>query len=575
MSVFSLFAEAVPEVPSSGLVSLGLSEISFERFGPKGGVPERFASKSSAPSLDWKPDTTVQNTVTLGREYSPADITRWRSAARAGDPRHLFGLYDEMDRLAIGTQRTKAVEEVKGATVTFSAPEPFDNDDDEKPNAVKARRIRDYSRRTLARWMPTFLEHAFKAMEYRCWGSWIKTDPRGDIDGLPSITSVEALPARRFRIDEITKQWLFMPDPLSIEGVPVQKLVDEGSLIFWEFEKHKPIDQSGLLWQCLVPWGFLQYGVRWLGKLLEIFGIPILVGRYPNEDTKARALLEKLLPKLRANGWLAIPDGANLEVRDPMVAGRSDHHMSAIEWCLRLFDQIFCGHSQASGAQVGAGSRTSSDVASEGFKKLTNSRCATIAGWITEQVLRPLVARAFGDQAAKLFLPVIVARVLDRENPKELAETAKLLKDAGAGEQVDAVDLVKRTMGKVARKGAPNLGASAAPVAAPAVADESLARVLRFPFRAASTATDTLERLEGKALQLSRGSADALLEPYAKLIDEVERDGGDLGHLAYRIRLQASKDGKGKAEIAELIRAILLEAVMTGFTEKREEASGG
>ena len=555
------------------LLSLGLPEIAFEKFGPKV-IPETFAAKA-VPSLDWKTDTTLQNTVSLGREYSPADIGRWRNQARFGDPRFLYGLFDEMDRLAIGTQRTKAVEEVKGAAVNFAAPDPFNDPDDQRPPAVKARKIRDYSKRTLARWMPTFLEHGFKAMEYGCWGSWIKTDPRGDSEGLPSITSVDSIPARRFRIDPTTKQWLFMPDPLSFEGVPVQKLVDEGSLIFWEFEAHKPLDQRGLMWQGLVPWGILQFGVRWLAKLLEMFGIPMLIGRHAEGDAVAKTLLEEALPKLRAAGWMVIPEGSNLEIRDPMVAGRSDHHMSMIEWCVRLFDQIFCGHSQASGVQVGAGSKTSADVASEGFKKLTNSRCATISGWITEQVLRPFIGRVFGDQAARLYLPVVTARVLDRENPKELAETAKLLKDAGAGEQVDAVDLVQRCFGTVARKGQPNLGAAAAPQAPPV--PEKLGRILPFPFRAADPG-NVLAALEEKALKLSRGSGDPIIEPYAHLIDEVERDGGDLAHLGYRVRLQASKDGKGVDEVRAVIQAVLLEAIMTGFAQRpdpKEGAAGG
>lgn len=77
-----------------------------------------------------------------------------------------------------------------------------------------------------------------------------------------------------------------------------------------------------------------------------------------------------------------------------------------------------------------------------------------------------------------------------------------------------------------------------------------------------------LDNLEEWATGFSSGAGDEILAPYEALIREVKRDGGDLGHLAARVRLQAQMAGEPPAKTADLIGAVMAQAILTGFAQR-------
>jgi hypothetical protein len=58
------------------------------------------------------------------------------------------------------------------------------------------------------------------------------------------------------------------------------------------------------------------------------------------------------------------------------------------------------------------------------------------------------------------------------------------------------------------------------------------------------------------------------MAPYVALIREVKRDGGDLGHLAARVRLQAQMAGEGKAKTADVVARVIAHALLTGWAHE-------
>lgn len=79
---------------------------------------------------------------------------------------------------------------------------------------------------------------------------------------------------------------------------------------------------------------------------------------------------------------------------------------------------------------------------------------------------------------------------------------------------------------------------------------------------------EQLAQLEAWAVEGVESAGKALLAPYVALIREVQRDGGDLGHLAARVRLQAQMAGEGKAKTADVVSRVIAHALLTGWAHE-------
>lgn len=425
---------------------------------------------------DLKDDLTRQNLITLGRDFTPQDVTNYRRRARYGDPRYLYAVYDEvMRRLGPGPQVTVAVEAMKSATAQFlTTPVDWDDDenvpDDASPQDVaQARAVRDFLEDTLSPHLEELTQvHAMQEF-YGLADSKLVINPRGNSGRWDAIQEVQEIPARRHRLDATTHQWMLMLSPDSWEGVPIEELLlkpDRGTegLFFTEIGAgSQHLDQRGLFFQCLVAVGLEQYTVRWRAKYIELFGNPMRMAfvdfAHPNRVAEANAGLRKM----GATSYGVFQTGTELKLLEAHTAGANDPFDSQIEWCVRQYDQIILGHSQATGVQRGVGGKMQGDQATQAFEDLTNSRLRRFSSQLTKGLGNTIVARNFGTKLAQQHSPTIRLRFVDRDDPDMLSKVALALFQAGAGPLIGAEDLVRRCTLTVAEGGDKNLGA---PVAA-------------------------------------------------------------------------------------------------------------
>jgi len=263
-------------------------------------------------------------------------------------------------------------------------------------------------------------------------------------------------------MDPYTQRWDLMPLANSYETVSVAQLMESGSLIFVEEGGGTlPIDQRGLYWQCLIPWTLMQFGIRWWGKFIELFGIPPRSITYPASDPTAKKEAEAIGRASGAQGFSAIPDTMKMDFQNAAFGtrGNSTYHESLIEFCRRWFDAVICGHSQSSGVQPGAGSIQSAEKADEDFIRITNARSASIATDIRAQLYVPYVRRNFGAEAVA-FAPTIsmtMAREVDIEKFSRMVLNLYL---ANAGESISVAEVLRRVGLSVAKPTERNLGIS-------------------------------------------------------------------------------------------------------------------
>ena len=92
--------------------------------------------------------------------------------------------------------------------------------------------------------------------------------------------------------------------------------------------------RTGLYRVLAWPYLYKNYSVRDMAEFLEIYGLPIRVGQYPQgaSDAEKRALMNTVL-SIGHNAAGIIPDSMKLELQQVMATGSADAFKVMIDWC--------------------------------------------------------------------------------------------------------------------------------------------------------------------------------------------------------------------------------------------------
>lgn len=533
----------------SDFIQLGLADMMRGAdFAARGSALPAPTTNDQGDTLeDFKPDLTVANLIAGGDEYSPEDIQKIRQRARAGDGRKRAALGDEIERFAVCVQIDKMRQQLQSCD-TLWEPTPTAED-------TLGKEIAEYAEEQWGPWMAD-LFGIWQRVQYHGWGSArIITEARAG--GKSSrgvvrdrIVDLYEYPARRFRLDyghPDYPRWLLTLDPRGNSTLYVDELVARGELLFFETDRERPLDQRGLLFKILIPWAIAQFVMRWYAKKVEIHAIPPLIGRAQGPKDKAR--MKAALKQARA-GLSIVIEGekgkSDVEALMQIPSGSRDVHQELLELCLRMIDQVFWGHDQASGTRVGTGSQKANEVALEGVRDKTNAWARDFQRPFREQGLRPQVRRNYGQIIAGDYTPKVSMRLGKRDDPLTLATVAKYAQQVGVGELIDGEDFVQRIGLKLHEGKGKTLAALAPPVSpVKAVADAAAGG---DPALSAHFSAQILDGYERIAARYGVHGARALEPIFAMVHDASQQNMG-----AVRDTLQELTDALLSAQVASAI----------------------
>lgn len=162
----------------------------------------------------------------------------------------------------------------------------------------------------------------------------------------------------------------------------------------WIVHKHKA--RSGFLarasmFRSLVwPYLFKNYSVGDLAEFLEIYGIPLRIGKYPpGASEKDKTTLLRALASIGHNAAGIIPDGMMLEFKDA-AAGDPDAFIAMIDWCERTQSKVILGGTLTSQADRGSNTNALGNVHNEVRKDLRDSDARQIEGTLTRDLIYPI-----------------------------------------------------------------------------------------------------------------------------------------------------------------------------------------
>lgn len=163
----------------------------------------------------------------------------------------------------------------------------------------------------------------------------------------------------------------------------------------WIVHRHK--SRSGIaqrvgLHRALVwPFVFKSYSLRDLAEFLEIYGLPMRLGKYPPGATdKEKATLLRAVASIGHSAAGIIPDGMEIEFQNA-ANGSHDPFAWMVDWCERTESKIILGGTLTTQADGKSSTNALGKVHDEVRKDLRNADAKQLARTVTAQLVWPML----------------------------------------------------------------------------------------------------------------------------------------------------------------------------------------
>lgn len=444
------------------------------------------------------------------RGLTPAKLARILESAEQGDMRAQHELFLDMEEkdghiLAEMGKRKRAL-----LTVDWDIEPP------DKASAAEKKQA-EYAKETIAQ-IPNFADVILDALDgighgFSC--QEIEWQMLGN-EWVPK--TITHRPQTWFQTDYETRTQIRLRD-LTLNGAA---LIPFG----WITHVHKA--KSGYLSRCGLhralawPYLFKNYSVGDLAEFLEIYGLPLRLGKYQagaSEDEKATLLSAVMSIGHDAAG--IIPEGMAIDFQE--AANGSEVPFEAmIAWCERTQSKLILGGTLTSQADGKSSTNALGNVHNEVRHDLKESDAIQLAGTLTRDLIYPLLALNKGGVPDYRRVPKFVFNVAE---PTDLAVLADALpKLAGSGMRI-AIEWAHKKGGiPMAEEGEDILQVSNPSMVLPPVERSrpaQAAATAALSAQIAATYPDQLAldaMIESIAPDLLQGQAVAALKPVLEMI---------------------------------------------------------
>lgn len=130
------------------------------------------------------------------------------------------------------------------------------------------------------------------------------------------------------------------------------------------------------------PWLYKRFTLGDFAEFLEGYGVPIVIGRYPNSaPEEEKASLLRAVSALGHGARAVLPADMSLEIQQPPYAESGAAHLALVEWADRAISKAILGHTEGA---TGLQTQVRRDVLMADAKSL--------AATLSRDLIYPLVA---------------------------------------------------------------------------------------------------------------------------------------------------------------------------------------
>ena len=210
----------------------------------------------------------------------------------------------------------------------------------------------------------------------------------------------------------------------------------------WVFHTHgKPktgyAARMGLYRVLSWPFIYKTYGIGDFAEFLEIYGLPMIVGKYFSSATQEeKNSLYRAVVSLGHNARAIMPQEMALEIQKITGGGDATPHMTMVEWAERSESKAILGQTMSAEAKsTGIGSGNA-DLHSEVRHDILKADAREIAGTLTRDLLFPLLSLNRGGINDLRKCPRFVFDTGEADDIKDMADA--LPKLVGVGMKIPA-----------------------------------------------------------------------------------------------------------------------------------------
>ncbi|HEY8037136.1 MAG TPA: DUF935 domain-containing protein [Methylobacter sp.] len=169
-------------------------------------------------------------------------------------------------------------------------------------------------------------------------------------------------PPTWFTTPQDDRNTLHLRDSSTLYGVPLQPFG-------WIAHIHKSrsgyLARAGLHRSLVWPYLYKNYSVRDLAEFLEIYGLPIRIGKYPDgADDKAKRDLLRAVLSIGHHAAGIIPETMQVELQQVLASGNAESFKVMIDWCEASVSKAILGGTLTSSTAAN-GNRSLGDVHNE------------------------------------------------------------------------------------------------------------------------------------------------------------------------------------------------------------------
>ncbi|PHI35969.1 hypothetical protein CBQ28_17040 [Pseudoalteromonas sp. GCY] len=194
-------------------------------------------------------------------------------------------------------------------------------------------------------------------------------------------------------------QNIFKTHPADFNRIMLNDSSDEGEALNpfgWALHIHKSksgyVHRAGLLSVLAWPFLFKNFSVRDLAEFLEIYGLPVRVGKYPSGATDAeKATLLRAVMAIGHNAGGIIPRGMEIDFQSA-ANGQADPFESMIRWCELTQSKAVLGGTLTSQADGKTSTNALGSVHQEVKEDITLSDLHQLEQTINRDVIYPMYA---------------------------------------------------------------------------------------------------------------------------------------------------------------------------------------
>lgn len=177
-----------------------------------------------------------------------------------------------------------------------------------------------------------------------------------------------------------------------VDGVPGQALQPFGWLTHVHKAKSGYLERSALFRQLVWTYLFKNYSVGDLAEFLEIYGIPLRVGKYPSSASEAEKLtLLRALAAIGHNAAGIIPEGMLLEFHNAATGDPKAFELM-MNWCERNQSKVILGATLTSGADGKSSTNALGQIHNEVRKDLRDADVRQLNTTLTRDLVYAVAA---------------------------------------------------------------------------------------------------------------------------------------------------------------------------------------